>query len=276
MKLSIITINLNDQNGLRQTIESVVSQTFNDYEFIIIDGGSKDGSIDVIKEYESRISKWISEPDKGIYNAMNKGIKIASGEYLHFLNAGDRLASKDVLEIMFLSNPQTSFICGNFWIEDSDKKLTSDTHYKDIDWTHSLYEIYSKDLCHQAFFIKADNFSKYGLYDETLRITSDWKLFFEAIAINKESVLYVDKHVVIYNMEGISSSIGGTVIKQERSLTTSQLLSQSTINQLDTLSSLEQNAYIIQFVQSKKWIYYAFHAVRRLCIILGISKDKSC
>ncbi len=84
MKLSIITINFNNAVGLKKTIESVVNQTSNDFEYIVIDGGSKDGSIDIIKKYDSKINYWISEPDNGIYHAMNKGILLAKGDYLEF------------------------------------------------------------------------------------------------------------------------------------------------------------------------------------------------
>ena len=87
MKFSIITINYNNVEGLRNTIKSVVNQTYTDYEFIIIDGGSTDGSVEVIKEYANIITYWVSEPDKGIYNAMNKGIEVANGEYLNFMNS---------------------------------------------------------------------------------------------------------------------------------------------------------------------------------------------
>ena len=96
-KYSIITINYNNAEGLRRTIKSVVSQTFVDYEYVIIDGGSTDGSVDVIKEYENKISYWVSEKDGGIYNAMNKGVKVAHGEYLIFMNSGDIFYSDSVL-----------------------------------------------------------------------------------------------------------------------------------------------------------------------------------
>ncbi len=89
MKLSIITINKNNAYGLRKTIQSVINQTYSNIEYIIIDGASTDGSIDVIKKFEDKIDWWASEPDTGIYNAMNKGIKIATGDYCQFLNSGD-------------------------------------------------------------------------------------------------------------------------------------------------------------------------------------------
>src|SRR5690554_603900 len=102
--LSIITVNLNNQKGLQSTIESVISQTYQNFEHIIIDGGSVDNSIEVIKEFESIFKlkrkqlKWVSERDKGIYNAMNKGIKIANGDYLIFMNSGDTFFSNNTLE----------------------------------------------------------------------------------------------------------------------------------------------------------------------------------
>ena len=98
MKLSIITINYNNTKGLRRTIESVACQTSRDYEFIIIDGGSSDGSVDVIKEYADKIDYWVSEPDGGIYPAMNKGVRSAHGEYCIFMNSGDEFYTKDVIE----------------------------------------------------------------------------------------------------------------------------------------------------------------------------------
>ena len=112
MKYSIITVNYNNKEGLRRTIESVIHQTFHDYEFIIIDGGSTDGSMDVLKEYDAQINYWVSEPDSGIYNAMNKGIAKAKGEYLNFMNSGDCFYTADVLEKVSLYNSNADFIVG--------------------------------------------------------------------------------------------------------------------------------------------------------------------
>ena len=101
MKLSIITINYNHKEGLLKTIKSVVNQTYHDIEYIVIDGGSTDGSVDVVKQYEDSISYWVSEPDCGIYNAMNKGVAKATGEYCLFLNSGDSLHGTDsILEFV--------------------------------------------------------------------------------------------------------------------------------------------------------------------------------
>ena len=123
MKLSVITINYNNRDGLRQTIESVVGQTYRDFEYIIIDGGSTDGSVDVIKEYADKIDYWVSEKDKGIYNAMNKGVAVALGEYCLFLNSGDTLCHPDVLAQVQKAGTDADIICRNAIIhEDSHRR----------------------------------------------------------------------------------------------------------------------------------------------------------
>ena len=113
MKLSVITVNFNHKEGLKNTINSVICQKdFDDYEFIVIDGGSTDGSKDVIVENSSRISYWVSEKDGGIYNGMNKGIKVAKGEYLIFMNSGDTFYNDHVLADVFYQNCEAEFIVG--------------------------------------------------------------------------------------------------------------------------------------------------------------------
>lgn len=144
MKLSIITINLNNKDGLEKTIESVVSQTFTDYEFIIIDGGSTKGDVELIKEYENKISYWVSEKDSGIYNAQNKGIKQARGEYLYFLNSGDALYENTTLEKVFKNDPHDPFICGSFiWKSPDSSKQILLTETATGIW---LYMNYSPDF----------------------------------------------------------------------------------------------------------------------------------
>src|SRR5659263_50658 len=115
MKVSIITVNLNNDDGLPKTIESILSQSFIDYEYLIIDGGSTDNSLDILIKYANRITYWVSEPDKGIYNAMNKGIAHATGEWIIFMNSGDVFRNDEVLANVFKSDieAQTQIIYGN-------------------------------------------------------------------------------------------------------------------------------------------------------------------
>lgn len=249
MKLSVITINLNNKEGLQQTIDSVVGQTFVDYEFIVIDGQSTDGSLDIIEKNKDNISQWLSEPDTGVYQAMNKGIELAKGEYLYFLNSGDRLYSDLVFEKMFADQPQGAFICGNFYTENRGE-LVLNTPYKDRDWTFALYDIYSTYLCHQAFFIHRSNFEKYGKYSEDLKISADWELFLMAIGVHREAVDYRDVDMVIYNQEGLSSTIGGQFIYQEKKKVARRRLSVKLADQLDRMYYLEQNGYVVDTVKN--------------------------
>lgn len=271
MKLSIITINLNNKEGLLKTINSVVSQTFTDYEFIIIDGKSTDGGVDLVKEYEDKVSYWVSEKDSGIYNAQNKGIRQAKGEYLYFLNSGDALYEADTLEKIFADNPHDAFICGSFYMERAGI-LEADTSYKDKDWNLAVYDLFSGFLCHQAFFIHRDNFEKYGLYDETLKVVADWKLFFQAIAIEHQPVKYMDEFVVIYNMEGFSTQIGGNVIYPEKLKVCREFLNENAVKRLERLYYLEQNGFVTDVIKSKRWIYNGFRAFSKIGRILGVVK----
>ena len=109
IKLTIITINFNHAEGLKRTIDSIVNQTFTDYEWIVVDGGSTDGSKELIEQYKDHFAWWCSEPDKGVYNAMNKGITHAMGEYINFMNSGDIFATPTILEEIF-STPRTADI----------------------------------------------------------------------------------------------------------------------------------------------------------------------
>jgi glycosyltransferase involved in cell wall biosynthesis len=203
LKLSVITINYNNSVGLKKTIESVVGQTFRDFEYIVIDGGSTDGSAEVILEYQDKIAYWISEPDRGIYHAMNKGILQAKGEYCQFLNSGDSLIAEDVTERMFLDAPDCSFLYGNK-IREINGKNKIERSYAGRQIT--LLDLYRGTFFHATAYIKRSLFDKYGLYDESLRIVSDWKFFLIAIGLNDEKVVYKDVNMVWFDANGISST----------------------------------------------------------------------
>lgn len=271
-KVSIITINLNNKVGLEKTIKSVISQTYTNYEFIIIDGASTDGSIDVIEKYKAHISYNTSESDTGIYNAMNKGIRVATGDYLHFLNSGDIYATKDVLTDVFTDKHYSdSFICGNYFYEYKGTLEKYDI-YRGRDWLFSLYEIFADGLCHQAFFIHKKMFQEYGYYDETLRIASDFKLFFIAIGMNNESVRYVDVDIVIYDTEGFSSNVGGKAILREKQQIAKQELSEQVYNRINNLHYLERNRYMTNFILSRKWFYNCFRVINKISLLFGSDK----
>lgn len=271
MKVSIITVNLNDKVGLEKTIKSVLSQTFTNYEFLIIDGKSSDGSVNVIKQHADQIHYWISEPDKGIYNAMNKGIQKATGEYCFFLNAGDLFASENVLTDIFADDLHESFICGQYIREKGGVFIEQDP-YRNRTWDLALYDIFSDFLCHQAFFIKTDNFTKYGLYDEQLRVISDWKLFLIAIGIHHEKVVYKDVCISIFNIEGLSHTIGGKAIYKEKQQAVRGILPEQTVKKLERLYYLERNDFWVDFIHSKKWINILCRSFLKICQKLRLTK----
>ena len=167
MKYSIITINYNKCDGLLNTIESVIHQTYRNYEFIIIDGGSTDSSFDIIKKYQQSISYWVSEKDGGIYNAMNKGVKAAHGEYVIFINSGDMLYKSSVLEeaLPYMKYDIVHGVAENINSSASPLCLVKISNKTDL---------FSPTLHHQACFFKRELFKK-ELYDEHYRIVSDWK-----------------------------------------------------------------------------------------------------
>jgi len=212
MKLSIVTINYNNAEGLRRTLESVAAQTNRNFEHIIVDGGSADGSVDVIKEYESTIKqsvtidqstiqiKWVSEKDKGIYNAMNKGIRMAKGEYLLFLNSGDALENAEVVENFYKADIKTDIATG------IEKETNGHLIYpkKEEELSYSFF--YDDTLMHQSTFIRRDAFERFGMYNEGNRIVSDWEWFFNAIMKQNASYEPLDFVVALFDGEGISNS----------------------------------------------------------------------
>lgn len=196
MKLSIITVNYNDATGLERTIKSVISQTFRDFEFIIIDGGSTDGSVDVIKRYENNIDYWVSESDGGIYQGMNKGLRQAQGEYLNFMNGGDSFHSPDVLDYIFTLSTDADIITGSH---------AGSIHPNVGRNGVTMYDLYTGAIDHQASFIKRELAFRHP-YDEKYKIVSDWKFFIEALIMDNCSFYYTDTIVVDVDMTGISNT----------------------------------------------------------------------
>lgn len=211
MLISIITVNYNNLEGLKKTFSSVFEQTYNEFEYIVIDGGSTDGSKDYIEEHKHKIDHWVSEPDKGIYNAMNKGIEVAKGEYLLFLNSGDTFFTEEALSffIPFLNDKhKKDILYGNIavisktqWIKTYPEKLTFSYFVKDT-------------LPHPASLIKRACFNEF-LFDENLKIASDWKFFMLGICKRKFSYLYINKVISSFYQDGISSKMP-QLVAQER------------------------------------------------------------
>lgn len=209
MKLSIITINRNNAAGLEKTMRSVAKQSFKEFEYVVVDGASTDGSVETIKKLEAEFVhlKWVSESDSGIYNAMNKGIRMASGDYIQILNSGDCLASEDVtgrmLEALEKAN-YPSILYGNMVKCFPDGKKMLDRSFAGSEIT--MVGMYKGTLNHDPAYICRDLFDKYGYYDESLKIVSDWKWYMKAIVIGGEKPNYVDIDVTLFDMTGISET----------------------------------------------------------------------
>lgn len=197
MQLSIITVNYNNLEGLKKTFESVFIQEEKKFEFIIIDGGSTDGSRDFIESNQTKLNYWLSERDGGIYNAMNKGIKVAKGKYLLFLNSGDELYSKNVLGYFKSYKEDLIYFDVNF-----QNRTSSFIHKYPIKLTFNYFLKYS--LPHQGTLIKRDLFSTVGLYRETYKICSDWAFFIDTIFRFGGTYKKVSKIFAKLDRDGIS------------------------------------------------------------------------
>lgn len=182
-------------------MDSVFNQTFTDYEYLIIDGGSIDGSSDEIKNHANKLVYWVSEKDKGIYNAMNNGIAHAKGEYLLFLNSGDYLINDDILQEVVNELDGTGIIYGNVLLVINSEKLWTG-HYPA---TLSFHHFVDSSLPHPSSFIQRSLFDKVGFYDEKLKIIADWKFFLDAICGFNVSYKHIDKTISVYDHNGLSS-----------------------------------------------------------------------
>jgi glycosyltransferase involved in cell wall biosynthesis len=208
-KLSIITINYNNLEGLKRTVESVVNQTWQEFEYLVIDGGSTDGSAAYIESQSEHIDYWVSEADQGIYSAMNKGIEVATGEYLFFLNSGDVLYNDNVL----LATKKSllldmDIVYGDLWIVGEQGKGFRNCYPDFIDFPF----LKQTSLGHPSTFIKKELFYTYGLYRTDLKIVSDWAFFVKVLSRHKVSHCKVDHIIATFYEGGLSTA---TVYQQQ-------------------------------------------------------------
>lgn len=245
VKLSIVTINFNDAAGLQKTLRSVEEQTCKELEHVIIDGGSKDDSKSVIEEYARKADYsvvWVSEPDNGIYNGMNKGLKKATGDYIQILNSGDMLAAANVVERIMQAlkdNDYPNMLYGNMIKAMPDGRLLTDRATKGSMYNPSSFlYFYKGTMNHDSVYIRRELFDKYGLYDEQMKICSDWKWFVDAVAVGGERPVYVDIDVTIFDMGGVSESGGKNkdLIARERRDYLQKVVPASVLSDYDNFS----------------------------------------
>jgi glycosyltransferase involved in cell wall biosynthesis len=280
IKLSIITVNLNNAEGLRKTIESVVIQTFTDFEYIIIDGGSTDGSVEIIKQYENKITYWTSEPDKGIYNAMNKGILQAKGEYCLFLNSGDYLFdnvlmpifNKEYVEDILVGNALHVGANGSFL-----NKGIFDYKSGKITLSDFLYPKCGLIINHQSAFIRKKLFDEYGLYDEKYKIVSDWIFFLNVVGLHSVDVRHFDITICHYNRFGISC-VNITLCNEELSRATAEYVPFSILkdyqyyeSKIMKLESLDRN---YKKLSKYKLSYFAVRLISKAVTLYDMTFSK--
>ncbi len=218
-KVSIITVAYNNLEGLKKTLDSVKTQTWNEFEYIVIDGGSKDDTVSYLESLDNQIDYWVSEPDKGVYNAMNKGIKKAKGEYLIFLNSGDHFYNNKVLEANIKYLEIHDIIYFNLQVNDNEE-----TYIKEYPDVLSFAYFVKDTLPHPATFIKKSLFEKVDYYDERLKIVSDWKFFMDSICKYNASSKRVDIPLSTFYLDGMSSNPKNksTIIKERQDVLNSE------------------------------------------------------
>lgn len=208
VKISIITVTYNSGETLRDTIESVLSQSYPDFEHIIVDGESKDNTVNIIREYEPKYKgrlKWISEPDKGIYDAMNKGIKMATGEIIGILNSDDFFTSNDILSKIVSNLNDADAIYGDVHYVNNNDLKKSVRYYSSANFTREKMKMGFMPA-HPSFYCKKKIFDKVGLYDTSFRIAADFDFLLRAIYIHNIKTSYLPYDFVTMRTGGASTN----------------------------------------------------------------------
>jgi glycosyltransferase involved in cell wall biosynthesis len=200
-KISIITVNYNNLEGLQKTVKSVESQTWQEFEYIVIDGGSSDGSGVYLEQNANLFDYWVSEPDKGVYHAMNKGIAKATGEYLLFLNSGDHFFENNILEKNHQEIRGEDIIYFNLQVVEGAK-----VYIKEYPVRLSFSYFVKDTLPHPATFINREAFDKSKMYNEDFKILSDWKFFIDGICKYNMSYKKIESTLSTFYIGGLSSN----------------------------------------------------------------------
>jgi glycosyltransferase involved in cell wall biosynthesis len=323
MRLSVITVNLNNASGLKKTIESVVNQSFRDFEHIIIDGGSTDDSVEVIHSYTSippgiytplpdlpvithdvliddeaterlrdletkqpksqnteywlpntvhcsmpyapcpkPVVYWISEPDSGIYAAMNKGIKLASGEYVFFLNSGDTFVNSSIVKQLIDCKPSADVVIGKINFISCEGETMNNFELKEKNIT--LFSLYMYGIPHQASLIRRQLFFEYGFYDESLKFVSDWKFFVQILIIHDRSYEIISTTMVNYDNYGVSTLNMGKLI-EERNTEFSKLFPARICADYKKIGDNYYEVYRIEWLFKHRLFYRLY----RLLVLIG-------
>lgn len=254
MKYSIITVNFNNKEGLRRTIESVIHQTYKNFEYIVIDGGSTDGSIDILKEYDTHIDYWISEPDGGIYQGMNKGISKATGDYLNFMNSGDCFFDSKRLELIDNIHYDTDIIVGSDYYYNSTNGQGFTSY---LPPRLSMYSLYKGSFPHQSSFFRRELF-KDCLYDEHLRMVSDWKFFIQKIIFEDCSVSFFRDKVCQRDSDDGICAILPEILKKEMAHLLDEFLPRRIRKDYEILAKIDNSTFykLVTLCENAKTLHF--------------------
>jgi glycosyltransferase involved in cell wall biosynthesis len=213
-KVSVITVCRNAEEFIEQAINSVSEQTYKNIEYIVVDGNSTDNTVSIINRYINKIHYFVSEPDNGVYDAMNKGIKRASGDIIYFLNSDDKFYDKYVIENMvrfFQQNENVEFVYGPIIVFNPVTNESFIKTYENVKKSYFRFNV----ICQQAIFYKADSFKKVGLFDDALKIVGDYEWELRAISKFHINFAYYTQIVAVYRNSGISSPYGSVELNRE-------------------------------------------------------------
>lgn len=269
-KFSIITINFNDKAGLQKTFDSVFSQTCKDFEFIVIDGGSGDGSKELIEANQTKIKYWVSEKDKGVFHAMNKGISAATGEFLIFMNSGDVFNAPITLQEVTpdLTADYDIYYGDNYKESPSSKRLK--TYPEKLNFSF----FYTSSINHQSSFIRRSLFEKYFYYNEDYKIASDWEFFVYTICHQNVPYLYLKKTIAVYDFTGISSNAKFSELFRKEKMLSIQKYFPAFLDDYKDVSELNSKRFRqFQYIKTKTVAWKILKSVMSI-ILLFLPRNK--
>jgi glycosyltransferase involved in cell wall biosynthesis len=249
LKFSIITVCLNSEKTLKSTIKSVLGQTYENIEYILVDGGSEDSTLDIINEYKNDITKYISEKDDGIYDAMNKGIGLSTGDIIYFLNSGDILYDKDVIKTIsdiFFSHQDCEIVTGNAVLYYDEYEQAYSSRRKNV------AEYIITGICHQTIFAKRTIFKKTGLFNTNYRVYADLDWVLNCVIDKKICIHYANLNMCYYLMGGFNN-INSKRYKKERFSIKNKYITKYTIT--DEILASPRTAAILVLIKIYLNIY---------------------
>lgn len=263
-KIAIITINYNDCLGLQKTFDSVFSQTYRDFEFVVVDGGSTDGSKELIQKHKDKVSQWVSEKDRGVFHAMNKGIRMASAEFVIFMNSGDIFNASTTLDevIPDLTADYDIYYGDNYKESPSSKRLK--TYPEKLNFSF----FYTSSINHQSTFIRRSLFEKYFYYNENYKIASDWEFFVYTICHQNVPYRYLKKTIAIYDFTGMSSNPKNSDLFRNEKMLTIEKFFPAFVDDYKNVSEVNSKRYLqFQYIKSRKYAWKILKAIMSVILL---------